>query len=592
MRFLWGPVPTTIAPPREIAGHEVWSFGAQPGEYTDEDDADTWESLIRRVGPDVLPDVIIWWQPEYFPFPGQGAAAAPVPLVALVTDWNLALSALAGALRVCDYIFTDRAGVEAFERAGYRNVAFCPFWSFVPELHRLIPGLERTYDITFVGNLNHSIQRERAAWLRRLALLGRSRRVLIGEGIYDEDYARLLNQSKIVFNRSIRGELNIRAYEATACGALLFMEDGNAEIGDVFRDGNDCVLYDEENLETLIDRYLDDAEGRERIARSGQRRVQMASYIARQEHLLGLIAGLWPGWKGTSRGDKSSWLRVEDAEQCYWRGRHLDLGLLSNHVVEAVRHFASAVDLDGDDPEYLSALGATRAKLAMAFPEDSEEHTGGLREAERTLAMVIERWPDYALARYSLAKLHMDSGAVEAAAPQLGRLLLLLGKSAPTALPRSGVYYPRAYNTFTVEWEMATAKARGPAGTANEEHARLLSWTGWSDLGSIYVKLGLHRPGLQAYSDAIAARPDLGDPYAARAEVRERVGDAEGAAADFKAAMERKPFHFGAWRGLARCLSGLGRTAELRSFREDCLTIIDACPNYAHLRPEFMAIGQ
>ena len=67
----------------------------------------------------------------------------------------------------------------------------------------------KVYDVTIVGNLNHEVQRERSRWLARIAQLSDRYNVRILGGIYGEEYTRVLNQSKITFNRSIRGEMNI-----------------------------------------------------------------------------------------------------------------------------------------------------------------------------------------------------------------------------------------------------------------------------------------------------------------------------------------------------------------------------------------------
>jgi hypothetical protein len=43
-----------------------------------------------------------------------------------------------------------------------------------------------------------------------------------------------LQRVKIVLNRGVRGECNLRAFEAAAAGALLFQEAGNREAPEFF----------------------------------------------------------------------------------------------------------------------------------------------------------------------------------------------------------------------------------------------------------------------------------------------------------------------------------------------------------------------
>ena len=70
-----------------------------------------------------------------------------------------------------------------------------------------------------IGNLSATVQRERAPWLARVARLADRCRVRIAGGVYGEEYTRLMNATRITFNRSIRGEMNMRCYEAAACGS-------------------------------------------------------------------------------------------------------------------------------------------------------------------------------------------------------------------------------------------------------------------------------------------------------------------------------------------------------------------------------------
>jgi spore maturation protein CgeB len=114
--------------------------------------------------------------------------------------------------------------------------------------------------------------------LVRLALLGERRRVVIRQNTFGEEYRRLLRRARIVFNRSIRGECNQRAFEVAAMGALLFQEAENREIGDYFRDRQECVLYTSENLEELLEYYLEHEDERRAIAEAGRLRAREYSY--------------------------------------------------------------------------------------------------------------------------------------------------------------------------------------------------------------------------------------------------------------------------------------------------------------------------
>src|SRR5262249_8992308 len=153
----------------------------------------------------------------------------------------------------------------------------------------------RDIDILFVGNFNPAIQSDRLPWLARLARLGDRYRVQIRTGVFGEDYRKILGRARIVFNRSIRGEANQRTFEAAAAGTLLFQETENQEAHAYFRDRQECVYYTSENLEQLLEYYLEHEDERQAIASAGRARVADFTADKLWDRQLELIDGEWPG---------------------------------------------------------------------------------------------------------------------------------------------------------------------------------------------------------------------------------------------------------------------------------------------------------
>jgi hypothetical protein len=239
--------------------------------------------LARLTGPQ--PDFLVWWDGVYQAIP-PGIESCPIPTVLIPGDWNLRLSTLWPYLGQFDHVLADKALLQWMEKGGYSHGVFWPGFSFEPLKHRLLPDLERIYDLTFVGNLNHYVQRQRGFLLERLARLSDRYRVQICGGVYGEDYVKLLNQSKIVFNYTICQTMNMRAYEAPACGALLMIEAENLEVRDFLEDGVSCVLYTPANLESQIDHYLRHPSELSQIASAGQLQIQKFSYEKQFEWLI------------------------------------------------------------------------------------------------------------------------------------------------------------------------------------------------------------------------------------------------------------------------------------------------------------------
>jgi tetratricopeptide (TPR) repeat protein len=159
--------------------------------------------------------------------------------------------------------------------------------------------VELDIDILLIGNLNLDVQYKRAPLLRRISSLSPRYNVVIATGVHGDDYTSLMNRAKIVFNHSIRGEANMRAFEGPACGALTFNEVGNCEISTVFVNGKTHVEYNYQNLEELLEYYLDVNHVDERIAiaEAGNRLVANHSYADHLRRLLDKVLPEFTSWK-------------------------------------------------------------------------------------------------------------------------------------------------------------------------------------------------------------------------------------------------------------------------------------------------------
>ncbi len=255
----------------------------------------TWEQLRALLPPGWEPDLILFYYPEHEPLP-RGIEKAPYPVVGVISDWNLHFDQLWTMAPFFDAVAADRTGTGIFAGAGFARTFYWPQYTFRWEWHRPVEGLERDIDVSFVGNLNPQVQGDRVPWLERLARLKeRGVRVEIATGVFNEEYGRILARSKIGFNRSIRREMNLRAFEVCASGALLLMERENLEVREYLAPGEEVVLYGEDDLEEKILRLLERDEERERIARAGRKKILDYSMSRNLDRLRGALAGIRAG---------------------------------------------------------------------------------------------------------------------------------------------------------------------------------------------------------------------------------------------------------------------------------------------------------
>ncbi|HZW32277.1 MAG TPA: glycosyltransferase [Isosphaeraceae bacterium] len=158
----------------------------------------------------------------------------------------------------------QRDGAARLEAEGIAPASWLPL-ACDPEIHRR-HEVEKVHDVAFVGNLFPGPRTELIERLRR-----RFRSMFAGRA-YFEEMARIYSAARLVFNRSIKNDVNMRVFEAVACGWLLLTNDlvdnGQAEL---FRDGVHLATYRE--AEELLDKaayYLQHEAIRERIAAAGR----------------------------------------------------------------------------------------------------------------------------------------------------------------------------------------------------------------------------------------------------------------------------------------------------------------------------------
>ena len=181
-----------------------------------------------------------------------------------------------------DYVFAaQQDGARKLQVEGIKTVQWLPL-ACDPEIHRPYP-VEKQYDFSFVGNL---IGQERGVLLETLSQKYPAH--FIGQK-YFEEMSRVYSASRLIFNRSVRNDVNMRVFEAFGCGGLLLTNDltdnGQAEL---FTEGKHLATYScPEELWDKVDYYLKHETEREKIAQQGHEcAVTQHTYQHRMQALL------------------------------------------------------------------------------------------------------------------------------------------------------------------------------------------------------------------------------------------------------------------------------------------------------------------
>jgi 2-polyprenyl-3-methyl-5-hydroxy-6-metoxy-1,4-benzoquinol methylase/tetratricopeptide (TPR) repeat protein/glycosyltransferase involved in cell wall biosynthesis len=575
------------------AVYDVLSIGVEGADIEYQWERDSFADLLEQLPQGWEPDVVLWLC-HYNPIP-QGIEDSPFPTVAVVGDWNLLWTSFQDDLKRFDWIVSDKAGVEVIRRAGHTNVDYWPMFCYETLTHRRIDGLERIYDVTIVGNLNHDIQRKRSHYLRRISALNDRYTVRIFTGVWGEEYNRVLSQSKIVFNQSIRGEMNMRAYEATACGALLFFEEENLEIRDFFQDRVECVLYNDGNLEELIEYYLTHDEERERIAEAGYQRVQQETQRHHFERLVTLLkeknvipaAVVAPALRD---GDKKPAAERRDHGRAF-RDLPEPLRLFrqarqafekqnpdNENLQTAEKLLIQVLDHDPAHIETYNALGVLNGYYSQLVQDESTKNEL-FSKAEQSFAGGLKYAPNDALLLYNLGVLHVISGRADLAEATFNQAIQNIEQDQP--LQCRELILPRTFNTFFVEWERIAAEFVDDPAAADNARRKLLLRQCCDWLGDIAAFQEQPSTAIELYQRAIDARPDLaGRPRHKLGSLLHQLEQTEEAIKQYRHAYAEEPFNTQLWKDLAAILRETGRTEEAESLHQELLTIIEACPAY------------
>ncbi len=157
--------------------------------------------------------------------------------------------------------FAQKDYVRAAHRYGAANVQWLPLAADA-EYHHIEPRPNK-YVVSFVGNISRGRRKFFDSIDRDIPLN-------IVTGVYEEEMAQVLADSKIGLNVSTREDLNMRFFEVLASGALLVTQKIRAGMNELFEEGTHFVTHRVTNVSSILKYYLENEPLRARIARCGR----------------------------------------------------------------------------------------------------------------------------------------------------------------------------------------------------------------------------------------------------------------------------------------------------------------------------------
>lgn len=167
--------------------------------------------------------------------------------------------------------------------SGKNNIHWLPLCADETIHHN--KNITRDIHCSFVGNLDG----------KRKTLFEKYKKefnIQLYTGKTPEEINEIYNHSIMVINVAARNDLNMRVFEAMACGALLvtqFIPDGLLEL---FTPGKHLLTHHINDTKIIVNQYLKEREKGAEIAAAGNREVmEKHTYINRLNEMLAICGG-------------------------------------------------------------------------------------------------------------------------------------------------------------------------------------------------------------------------------------------------------------------------------------------------------------
>lgn len=272
----------------------------------------------RRAGSEYLrarvrafrPDRIIMAKPHDVEIDVLADVCARAPAVMWYRDLTIPPDPeLVARAPYFDVVFLTPGGQAGeWEAKGAKRALFLPDCADPWYEHPTEPDPALACDVAFIGRGRHE-KDVRARFLLRLAERFRVRvwgqawdrwaKELnwSGQAVFGRDFGRVCSSAKIVLGAQVEdqrahqvwGYQSNRMVKVLASGGF-FLGHGTPGLGELFRDGEHCAWYrDEEHALSLIERWLADDAGRERVRRQG--RAFLLAHHTFEHRLHNLLTG-------------------------------------------------------------------------------------------------------------------------------------------------------------------------------------------------------------------------------------------------------------------------------------------------------------
>ncbi len=258
-------------------------------------------NALNELPKEIVPDFYLWVESVHGYFP-KNIKALGVPTACYLIDTHVHHDLHLEWAKHFDYVFIAQLEyLNDFRQKANPNTFWLPL-AADEEVHSKQSHIKK-YDVGFVGSVNNEYHNRRAELLKKINTV----HPVAYKRCFDKEMAEFFSQSKIVFNNAIKNDLNMRVFETLSIGSFLLTDKTvNTGQDEMFKDGEDLAVYEDEEILEKVSYYLEHEDEREKIAANGNRIVRAAhTYFHRTEEILDVVFG---GKKDTKSPEEWRWL--------------------------------------------------------------------------------------------------------------------------------------------------------------------------------------------------------------------------------------------------------------------------------------------
>ncbi|MBI5741872.1 MAG: tetratricopeptide repeat protein [Nitrospirae bacterium] len=411
---------------REIAGHEILTFGYNEGVDILIGPEDDFSKVVRSLPDGWTPDFCLLWQAEWNLLP-RGIESAPFPVAAYISDWDYDIPLTRTIIETADLVviegdFDEEAVLAMGAGKVLNHYALGVMEEYLDPSPRGMA--DREFDVSYTVTIENRWYADKARFILDLCLLPDKYKVLVRKpaGSYSE-YISMLRNSKLVISHVRRGLMSVRTLEAGAQGTVCL--NTGTEVEKHFVAGKEYIPVTHDNFLEQTENFLKDIDVLQKMSDKVRNKAKGHYTSGRRFSALAEGIGEMTGEKGV--GHRKFGL-LPESERHIRRGevfyytffRSVAAGYRFKNIEQrkflalAVEEFEKAVAMER------SAGAVTKLAVAVSsFNFLFKDGKAAGKEWDRTISMlkeVISSHPEYAMAHYNLGLLHFRLGNLDEAA--------------------------------------------------------------------------------------------------------------------------------------------------------------------------------